>query len=664
MYKETRKRQEAMCPIPIPVTHRFSLPLLVTHVLCFAHLSTEFSTTTFSPNSQAHPQMDGAELGSRSVGSVKATVNFFDDKKPSSRTRELHRARWDIGRYKESKWTAESAKAHAESELSNAKKTVKHLSSMIEESSCNAKTQMRDVERLEKRGKDQHGAMVVAKRSENHECAQVMRELEYLKKELFKLKLDVASVLEEKSRAEKEIEASNSKMLSCLTTAEELRKEIEEANEEQVLAELARIEALKELADIEARREHEADDFSMKLESARKKLKDAIEEIDESKELEVKLAITISDVDLLQNELKSAKKMEKRVQGDESEKQLEEREDSIVLETITEELEAARKELALVKEEGFQFMASMDVIRNELKHVTAETDRLRKKEGKVDSTVEILNSKILRAKSKLEAVSAAEEKARSIVTTLSHSLEKLKTETEEAKKENEHISQEVTATKEEIQKVEFEIDMTEEKLQGVMQELEVAKASESLALEKLKTLSEITMRERALAAQHSSLITISKFEYEYLKNHAASAEEIADKKVAAAEAWIEALKASEKEIVMETKIAQRELKETKLEQELKVYTKEILLSRRVSSEEFENWPRKREKSSSKNFPRAMSRKSIKLNGTITPARGAKFQKNASPAVRLISPFTMRKRKKVIPNLTKLFRGKRNTRDTQ
>ncbi|XP_040868802.1 G-type lectin S-receptor-like serine/threonine-protein kinase At4g11900 [Glycine max] len=66
------------------------------------------------------------------------------------------------------------------------------------------------------------------------------------------------------------------------------------------------------------------------------------------------------------------------------------------------------------------------------------------------------------------------------------------------------------------------------------------------------------------------MITISKFEYEYLTNHAASVEEIADKKVAAAEAWIEALKASEKEILMETKIAQRQLKESKLEQELEL----------------------------------------------------------------------------------------------
>nr|KYP65015.1 Protein PLASTID MOVEMENT IMPAIRED 2 [Cajanus cajan] len=446
--------------------------------------------------------MDGAELGSRRrIGSVKAAVNFYDDKvadidgpslkktqmdfslKPSSRTRELHRARRDIGRYKETRWAAESAKAQAESELSNAKKMVKNLSSMIEESSNKAKTQMRDVEGLEKWGKGQHGAMVVAKRNENYEYAQVMRELEYLKKEL----------------------------------------------------------------------------------------------------------------------------------------NWEESEDSMMLQTIIEELEAAKKELALVREEGFQFMASMDVIRNELKHVTAETDNLKKKEGKVDSTVQNLNSKILRARTKLEAVSAAEEKARSIFM---------------------------------------------KRLQGVMQELEVAKAAEAQALEKLKTLTETTMKERALTAQHSSLITISKFEYEYLTNHAASAEEIADKKVAAAEAWIEALKASEKEIMMETKIAQRELKETKLVQELEIYTKEKLHSRRDSSEELENWPRKREKSSSKNFQRAMSRKSIKLNGTITPARAAKFQKNASPAARHVSPFAIKKRKKVIPNLTKLFRGKRNSGDTQ
>ena len=47
-----------------------------------------------------------------------------------------------------------------------------------------------------------------------------------------------------------------------------------------------------------------------------RKLKEAIKEIDESKELEMKLVVTISYVDFLQNKLKSVKEMDKRVQGD------------------------------------------------------------------------------------------------------------------------------------------------------------------------------------------------------------------------------------------------------------------------------------------------------------------------------------------------------------
>ncbi|KAL2347457.1 hypothetical protein Fmac_001457 [Flemingia macrophylla] len=275
---------------------------------------------------------------------------------------------------------------------------------------------MRDIERLEKWGKGQQGAVVVAKRNENYEYAQVMRELEYLKNELFKLKVDVASVMKDKSRVEKEIEASNSMMLTY----------------------------------------------------SRRKLKDVIEEIDESKEPEMKLVMTVSDVNLLQNELKTVKEMEKKVQGDWSVKQL---------------------EGSFSKEEELE---------NSI--ITAEADRLKKKEGKVDSKVQNLNSKILRAKTKLEARSAVEEKARSIVRSLSHTLEKLKTKTKEAKQENELISQKVTTTKEDIQKIEFDMDLTKERLQDVMQKLEVAKASEAHALEKLKTLTETTMKERSLTA--------------------------------------------------------------------------------------------------------------------------------------------------------------------
>lgn len=592
--------------------------------------------------------MDGSasKLGNKTrVGLVKAAVYLYGNRintdvnspspsfkedfstKHQSKAKELHRARRDVHLYKESIRAAESAKAQAETELSNANKTVKDLFSEIGESSYKAKANMRDTASLNKYVKPSKND------NSNNEYSQVTRELELAKRELFQLKLDVASVLEEKLHAEKEIETSRSTMLSCSRVAQTLRKEIEQANEEQVVVELARMDALKELRDIQA------------LENTKNKLKEAIKEIDESKELEMKLVTTLSDIDVLKNELKLVKKTARRVERGES---MEHR-DVDVLETTKEVINSSKKDLASIREQGFKFMASMDVTRNELKHVNAATDYIKNAESKTGSKVRNLSYKLLRAKSKLEAVSAAEEKAKNIVINLSQSLNQLRSETEAAKKEKEFIKEVVTATKEEIRKALLEINVIEERLQGTMQELEAAKSSESLALEKLKILTENIMKERSLTTHPSSLITISKFEYEYLTNHAAEANEIADKKIEAAKAWVEAVKASEKEIVMKTKIA---------EAKLEVCAKEKLVTKRVGNEEFENWSRKREKNPQRELQRGMSRKSVKSDGSMTPSRGSKFQKGSSP--RPVSPFIVKKKKKVIPNLAKFFRGKRNT----
>ncbi|RDX87977.1 Protein PLASTID MOVEMENT IMPAIRED 2, partial [Mucuna pruriens] len=595
--------------------------------------------------------MDGTASKSANttrLGLVKAAVNLYGNwipdvntpslnkdfsKKHSSKAKELHRASRDIVRYKESKRAAESAKAEAEIELSNAKKTVKDLFSMIGESSYKAKAQMQDMASIKSYGK-------TSSNNDNSEYLQVMRDLECAKRELFQVKLDVAFVLEEKLLAEKKIEASRSNMVSCSRIAQTLRKEIEEANEEQVVVELARMDALKEVRDIEA------------LENTRNKLKEVIQEINESKEVETKLATTLYDIDKLNHELKLVKK---RVERGESMEHIKgETRDDGVLESIKEEIEAAKKDLASIREQGFKFMASMDVTRNELKHVNAATVYVKNAESKLGAKVRNLSYKLLRAKSKLEAVSAAEEKAKSIVLNLSQTLDKLKSETEAAKKEKELVNYEVRGTKEEIKRVLLEINVNEERLQGSMQELEARKTSEALALEKLKILTEKAMRERSLT-KSTSLIVISKFEYEYLTNHAAEAKQVADKKVEAARAWVEAVRASEKEIVMKTKIAEENLK-------LELCGKEKLVPKRVgNNEEFENWSRKREKNAAtRELQRGMSRKIIKLEGNRTPSRGSKFQKGSSPIPRPMSPFIVKKKKKVIPNLAKFFRGKRNT----
>lgn len=592
---------------------------------------------------------------------MKTQMDFPES---SSRARELHRARRDINGYKDGRRVAEMVKSQAEHELYYAKKTEKDLSSLIEESSSKSKTQWRDFQKLTRSGRREE-----AGNNESYRYSEVMRELEIVKRELSKLKLEMATVMEDKVRAEKEFETSSLKMWSNSSSIEILRKQIEEANEEQVLTELARIEALKEYTEIEAQREKEANGFSFAMEETKKRMNDVLEELDKSKEVKNRLVVTLSDINVLQNELKHVKdQVERKVDNDSFRKSHDSSERGVellalpLLKSVMEELEEAKKELDSIKEEGFQFMASMDVIRNEQKHVREETARIKKTEEMVNSKVQNMNSKLLRAKSKLAAVSAAEEKAKSIATNLSLTLDQLKAEAEAAKKEKALVVEETAAIKAEIQKAESEIDVVEERLQAAMNELDAVKSSEASAFEKLKSLIDKTVQARAASAsQHSSTIIISKFEYEYLKGHAGGAEEIADKKVAAAQAWIEALKASEKEIVKKTEMTLRESGQTRVEEENNVYRTERSLSakRRVEGE-MQNWRQKRERNSeAENKHARISRKSTKSSEKITPTRQGKFRKSASPATRVTPTyFTIKKKRKMMPSLAKIFSGKK------
>ncbi|XP_052196294.1 protein PLASTID MOVEMENT IMPAIRED 2 [Diospyros lotus] len=623
--------------------------------------------------------MERGELETeRRIGTVKAAIGLFGERfaeansalkksrigsseRRLSRSGELHQARMDIGRFSQSRRIADSIKAEAESELSGAKQAAIDLTSRIKEFNSKAHEKIHDLERMKKPGMGDNESASAVRKIKHYQYAEVMRELKRAKQELSKLKLDLASVLEEKIRADEESEDSCTKISSYTRSAEALRTEIEAANEEQVLVELARIEAIKELKATEAQRQEEANQFSRAMENAKKKINDALEEIDNAKELEMKLAITTSDVNALQNELKLVKEMDRSVQRDESKGQ--QLYSPLQLELIKEELETKTKELASIKEEGFQLMASMDSIRNELKNVSQEAARLKKTAGKADLSVQNLNSKLLRAKAKLEALSAAEEKAKTIASNLSLTLEQLRTDTEAAKKERELITAETEKIRGEVQKNESEIDLAEAKLEAAMQELEDAKSSEEMALEKLKDLVENIIRTRASASQKSSTITISRFEYEYLTGRAVGAKEIADKKVAAAQAWVEAIKANEKNILMKTEMAVRKIRELKVVEGEETYrTQKSLSAKSVVEKKLEKWKEKPEKNSqpeSWKLEGALSRRSRRENGSLTPAGRVKFRKSASPAIRKSASgsFTVKRRRKIMPKLAKFFNSR-------
>ncbi|XP_010261076.1 PREDICTED: protein PLASTID MOVEMENT IMPAIRED 15-like isoform X2 [Nelumbo nucifera] len=612
--------------------------------------------------------MDRAEANNRNrIGSIKTAVSLyregilggkpelqntqigFSELPSKAKAKELYLANREIGRLDESRKFEESVKSQAEPELFNARKMVKDLTLQIEQSKLNTEVQRREIEIL-KPERSENGLSFNVE-VDKFQYAEMTKDLELVKQELSRLKLDMASVKEAKLLVEKETEDTILRARSCSSSVEALRKEIEDANDEEVLAQLAKIEAISELEAIEAQRQAEATKFLDTMEKTRNRIKDMIQELDQAKKLESILAITSEDVDVLQNELKLLRAMKYRVEqngtpgGTEVGKGMEKQpENSTLLRSATEELDAAKKELTHIREEGYQFMSSMDSIRDEIKCVSKESAHLKNLEDKADLNVQSLNSKLLNAKAKMEVASVAEKKTKVILSDLSATLHQLETERDASKKERELVREEAAVVREETQKIESKIDLMESELQAAMQELEAVKASEASALDSLKNLTEKTMRDRATTPEQKPSITISKFEYEYLTGHADGAKEMADKKVAAAEAWTGALGASKKEM-LKIEIAEKELSQLQAMEEHESYTKQQS-ERDTQTENLQ-------------VQKALRRKSMKDNGNSTPRR-AKPHRPSSPGAWYVakSPSIAHKNKrKAMPNFVRFFSRK-------
>lgn len=130
---------------------------------------------------------------------------LFPSEGSSSRTKEHLLASKDIERYEERRRAADSVKTRAESELLEAKKTDTNVKSLIGKSTSKAKVNTRNSKML-RRAYGLKVSFWVARNSERYPYEKLSREPENVKQELSKLKLDVASVLEEKSQVEKEDE--------------------------------------------------------------------------------------------------------------------------------------------------------------------------------------------------------------------------------------------------------------------------------------------------------------------------------------------------------------------------------------------------------------------------------------------------------------------------
>ncbi|XP_074556783.1 protein PLASTID MOVEMENT IMPAIRED 2-like [Curcuma longa] len=391
---------------------------------------------------------------------------------------------------------------------------------------------------------------------------QILREVDGVKQKICSIKLDMASASVQRERAQIQIQLIDSECKSYSGYSEELRREIEATSIEKEFIDLDRSEVEREIEQIKASHETEAENFSERMEKTKSRIVQLQKEISAAKKLQTELVIITSDVNALQHEMEFLRSMEKSsektryVKDDQQEVA-----DLSCLQASRTELEAANEELSGLKEEGFRIMEAMDAARKEMMQIAEEKEKCNRAVKESESRLEILNTKLHKAMSKMESASKAERRADAIVSSLSAALRQLHSDIEAAKRETELVREETKAVRAQTEKTRSRTASVEERFGEAMEELKHVTASETLALEELQSVTESTMTERAISALWSDTITISKFEYYYLIKQGKASQEVAEKKVSAALAWKEALEAKAKEEEKKRYKADDELKE-------------------------------------------------------------------------------------------------------
>ncbi|KAF8716297.1 hypothetical protein HU200_026584 [Digitaria exilis] len=230
------------------------------------------------------------------------------------------------------------------------------------------------------------------------------------------------------------------------------------------------------------------------------------------------------------------------------------------------ELTSARVELESIREEGVRFTSSVERTRQETARVTEEIDRLTEQEKRASAQVQQLNARLLQARSRLDAATTADERAEAALAELSAALRRLGEETDAAEKERALTEMENRCVGEDAETIGKEIAAAERRVRGLVKELEAARASEAAATTKFRAVVDSAMQATRAAVmseteRSSGNVAITRFAYEYLTGRGEVVGAIAEKKVAAAEAWVEALRAGEREVVMRAEAIEREIGE-------------------------------------------------------------------------------------------------------
>ncbi|GMH05829.1 hypothetical protein Nepgr_007669 [Nepenthes gracilis] len=632
------------------------------------------------PKNTWSPKAGVGEIDTRApFQSVKDAVNLFGESvfsgerpsikkaKPHSSERvlaketQLHLAQKELNKLQVQLNNAETTKAEALAELEKARQAVEDLTKKLEMISSSKEAAIKATEAAKNRAKQleeansnnlavTNGAQKQDLDTAREQYTTVLSVLNAAKQELAKIRQCYDASLEAKAYATKQEAEAELAAKEHTERACEISKEISGVKQTIEQVKQASMRAQEEQERILYEKNIQRESYKSSLDESAKKLQALKKEFDPELaiNLEVQLVQTMSEIGTLQNEMKNVKAS-----------------DIDSVRTITSELDGAKESLQKVLEEESALQSSVESLKLELENLRKEHAELKEKEAETESIAGNLHVKLRKSNSELEACLAEEASARGLSNEMIATLNQLSSEVANTRLEAEDMERKAEQLRKEAEVTRISLDAVEKQLGVALEEAEQAKADEERALEHIKTLSERTDAALSSASDSGAKITISREEFESLSRKVEESDKLAEMKVAAAMAQVEAVKASENEAFKRLEAAQEEVKDTEAATEAALKRAEMAEAAKKAVEgELRRWREREQKKAAEAAARIFAETQPLAPAQASPKPSpvhyhAQKQNLSEKVKKMEKQRASMPKKALLPNLSGIFQRKKS-----